>query len=189
MDVGFWIMNVLFLAPWLYALFLCIELLWDNSVQEPQRRENVLNEYYACGHCGERFFERLSYCPYCGHDEFVAWPLVPNETYQSLAPFASHVPQAGDGGAGAGQRGNGGAGQLWTFYGTGQSCRCSEHCLELSCDHGRMRFVKCYVCGSDWLIPAVKPNPMTTVKTAKMPTKWENGKRGRIPEESITVLL
>lgn len=171
MDAGFWIFNVLFLAPWLYALFQCIEILVDNSVQEPQRRENVLNEYYACGHCGERFFERLSYCPYCGHDEFVAWPLVPNEAYQSLAPFASHTPQGGDGGAGTGHPGNGGSGSFSPFYGPKQSCRCTEHCLELSCGHGRMRFVKCYVCGSDWLIPAVKSNPLKDIKIKPIPTK------------------
>lgn len=102
---------------------------------------------------------------------------------------SSYTPQAGDCVGGAGHRGNGGSAHLWTTYGPKNSCRCSEHCLELSCDHGRMRFVKCYVCGSDWLMPAVRPNPMTAVKTAKMPTKWENGKRGRIPEGSITVLL
>lgn len=50
-------------------------------------------------------------------------------------------------------------------------CICSEHCLELSCDHGRMRFVKCYVCGSDWLIPAVKSNPLKDIKIKPIPTK------------------
>lgn len=91
---------------------------------------------------------------------------------QAAHPPHHTTPQAGDGGAGAGhQHGNGGAGQLWTFYGTGQSCRCSEHCLELSCDHGRMRFIKCYVCGSDWLIPAVKQNPMKDIKIKPIPTK------------------
>nr|DAG22196.1 MAG TPA: DNA-directed RNA polymerase [Caudoviricetes sp.]DAG32363.1 MAG TPA: DNA-directed RNA polymerase [Caudoviricetes sp.] len=145
------------------------------------------NEYYECSGCGKVFFERPYRCPDCGSGEFITYTV--HAAGAGGPSPSSYVPQAGDGGAGAGQRGNGGAGQLWTFYGTGQSCRCSEHCLELSCDHGRMRFIKCYVCGSDWLIPAVKPNPMTTVKTAKMPTKWENGKGGRIPEESITVLL
>nr|DAL36539.1 MAG TPA_asm: hypothetical protein [Caudoviricetes sp.] len=129
MDVGFWIMNVLFSAPWLYALFLCFKFLWDDSFQESKRGNGP-------------------------------------------SP-ASYTPQAGDGGAGAGQRGNGGAGQLWTFYGTGQSCRCSEHCLELSCDHGRMKFIKCYVCGSDWLIPAVKQNLLKDIKIAPILTKVE----------------
>lgn len=90
---------------------------------------------------------------------------MPNEYY------AYNRYRVGDGGAGAGHRGNGGTGQVWTFYDNGQSCRCSEHCLELSCDHGRMRFVKCYVCGSDWLIPAVKPNPLKDIKIKPIPTK------------------
>ena len=84
---------------------------------------------------------------------------------------SSYIPQTGDGGAGAGHRGNGGSAHLWTTYGPKNSCRCSEHCLELSCDHGRMRFVKCYVCGSDWLIPAVKPNPLKELKIKPIPTK------------------
>lgn len=172
MDVGFWIMNVLFLAPWLYALFLCIELLWDNSVQEPQRRENVLNEYFACGHCGERFFERLSYCPYCGSGKIITYTLhAAGAAGAGGASPSSYTPQAGDGGAGAGHRGNGGSGQVWASYGTKNSCRCSEHCLELSCNHGRMRFIKCYVCGSDWLVPTVKSNPLKDIKIKPIPTK------------------
>lgn len=188
MDAGFWIFNVLFLAPWLYALFRCIEIRRDDGFQKTQRGEEMPNEYYECSRCGKVFFERPYRCPHCGSGEFIAYTV--HAAGSGGSSPSSYTPQAGDGGAGTGhQHGNGGAGQLWTFYGTGQSCRCSEHCLELSCDHGRMRFIKCYVCGSDWLIPAVKPNPMTAVKTAKMPTKWENGKRGRIPEGSITVLL
>lgn len=169
MDVGFWIMNVLFLAPWLYALFRCIEIRRDDIFQETQRGEDMSNEYYECSRCGEVFFEQPYRCPHCGSGEFITYTV--HAAGSGGSSPSSYVPQAGDGGAGAGQRGNGGAGQLWTFYGTGQSCRCSEHCLELSCDHGRMRFVKCYVCGSDWLVPAVKPNPLKDIKIKPIPTK------------------
>lgn len=34
-----------------------------------------------------------------------------------------------------------------------------------------MKFVKCYVCGSDWLGPAVKPNPLKELKIKPIPTK------------------
>lgn len=147
------------------------------------------NEYYECSGCGEVFFERPYRCPHCGSGEIITYTVTIRAAGAGGPSHSSYTPQSGDGGTGVGHLGNSGDWRLWTFYDAGQHCRCSEHCLELSCDHGRMRFIKCYVCGSDWLIPAVKPNPMTTVKTAKMPTKWENGKRGRIPEGSITVLL
>lgn len=169
MDVGFWIMNVLFLAPWLYALFRCIEIRRDDIFQETQRGEDMSNEYYVCSRCGEVFFEQPYRCPHCGSGEFITYTV--HAAGAGGSSPSSYVPQAGDGGAGAGQRGNGGAGQLWTFYGTGQSCRCSEHCLELSCNHGRMRFIKCYVCGSDWLVPAVKLNPLKELKIKPIPTK------------------
>ncbi len=34
-----------------------------------------------------------------------------------------------------------------------------------------MRFIKCYVCGSDWLIPAVNHNPLKDIKNKPIPTK------------------
>lgn len=127
------------------------------------------NEYYECSRGGKVFFERPYRCPDCGSGEFITYT-VHAAGAGGPSPF-SYTPQAGDGGAGAGHRENGGSGQLWTFYDTGQSCRCSEHCLELSCDHGRMRFIKCYVCGSDWLIPVVKSNPLKDIKVKPIPTK------------------
>lgn len=169
MDVGFWIMNVLFLAPWLYALFRRIEIRRDDIFQETQRGDDMPNEYYVCSRCGEVLFERPYRCPCCGGREVITYEV--HAAGAGGSSPSSYTPQAGDGGAGAGHLGNGGDGRLWTFFDEGQSCRCSEHCLELSCDHGRMRFIKCYVCGSDWLIPAVKPNPLKDIKIKPIPTK------------------
>lgn len=170
MDVGFWIFNVLFLAPWLYALFRCIEIHRDDDFQETQGGDDMSNEYYVCSKCGKVFFERPYRCPHCGSGEVITYTV--HAAGAGGSSPTSYVPQAWDGGAGAShQYGNGCAGLLWTFYGTGQSCRCSEHCLEFSCDHGRMRFIKCYVCGSDWLIPAVKSNPLKDIKIKPIPTK------------------
>ena len=117
------------------------------------------NEYYGCDRCGKVFFERPYRCPHCGSGEFITYTV--HAAGAGGPSPASYTSKAGDGGSG----------QLWTFYDTGQSCRCSEHCLELSCNHGRIRFVKCYVCGSDWLIPAVKPNPLKDIKIKPIPTK------------------
>lgn len=141
MDVGFWIMNVLFLGPWLYVLFWCFKIIWDDSFQESKRGNGPSS--------------------------------------------ASYTPQAGDGVAGAGHRGNGGSGFAGGYFryrmtadgppvlefSPFQQCQCEEHFLELYCDHGRMRFIKCYVCGSDWLIPAVKPNTLKELKIKPIPTK------------------
>lgn len=127
------------------------------------------NEYYECSRCGKVFFARPYRCPCCGGREVITYEV--HAAGAGGSSPSSYTPQAGDGGAGAGHLGNGGDGRLWTFFDEGQSCRCSEHCLELSCDHGKMRFIKCYVCGSDWLIPAVKPNPLKDIKIKPIPTK------------------
>lgn len=147
MGAVFWIINVLFLAPWLYALFRCFKFLQNDIFQELKRGEGMSNEYYKCSRCGKVFFEQPHRCLRCGSGEIITYTV--HAAGAGGSSPSSYTPQAGDGGAGAGHRGNGGPGKVWTFFGTGQCGRCSEHCLELSCDHGRMRFVKCYVCGSE----------------------------------------
>lgn len=57
---------------------------------------------------------------------------------------------------------------------------CLKHNLRLIQERGTEVYHKCYVCGRSWVEP-VPTNPIETVNIKPLPTKWENGKKNKLP--------